>query len=150
MGKAVVAKAGPAPEHERQVPLVEFAEEHGLMACATRQDTKHDEVMYTRRTWDVGAPAQIDIRLQKGGSWTTRGCTLAQITDPSGGPHIELHEEISMTTALEGWRQVVTDSDKTSTRTATRNHTCTPDRNKTHPGPAAHGLAGKTVGRWKI
>ena len=60
IGEAVMERSGRIPsaqEKERQALLVEFMEEHSLMACNTWQDTEHSELMCTRQAWSDGQEA---------------------------------------------------------------------------------------------
>ena len=64
IGEAVINRSGrilSAQEKERQALLVEFMEEHSLMACNTWQNTEHSELMCTRQAWSDGQKAQIDF-----------------------------------------------------------------------------------------
>ena len=64
IGEAVMERSGrilSAQEKERQALLVEFMEEHSLMACNTWQNTEHSELMCTRQAWSDGQKAQIDF-----------------------------------------------------------------------------------------
>ena len=64
IGEAVMERPGrilSAQEKERQALLVEFMEEHSLMACNTWQNTEHSELMCTRQAWSDGQKAQIDV-----------------------------------------------------------------------------------------
>ena len=64
IGEAVMERSGrilSAQEKERQALLVEFMEEHSLMACNTWQNTEHSDLMCTRQAWSDGQKAQIDF-----------------------------------------------------------------------------------------
>ena len=64
IGEAVMERPGrilSVQEKERQALLVEFMEEHSLMACNAWQNTEHPELMCTRQAWSDGQKAQIDF-----------------------------------------------------------------------------------------